>query len=75
MADTGKVEFKQDFNYLDKEVEGLEGVIVHHECNLNVAKKGMANKVGVSWSNDQFKTKNFVSELGAVPVFESENSW
>jgi len=75
MADSGKVEYKQDFNYLDKEVDGLQGVIVHHDCNLNVAKKGMTNKVGVSWSNDQFKTKNTVSELGSVPVFESESSW
>ena len=52
----------------------MEGVIVHTDVNLNVAKNGCQPKVGVSWSNDQFITKNMMS-VSAVPVFESEGSW
>ena len=48
-------------------------MIIHHDGTID-GKNGYTPKIGVTWTNDQFKTKQMVSGL-KVPVFESENSW
>lgn len=71
----GKLDFKSEWKGLSK-VEGLEGVSVHVDAVVNTGAKkdALEPKVGVSFTNDQIITKNYVS-ASSVPVFESETSW
>ena len=48
-------------------------MIIHHDGTID-GKNGYTPKIGVTWTNDQFKTKQMISGT-KVPVFESENSW